>query len=375
MRSKERILNAFAFQENDRIPCYEQQISNRVASDILGRKALTGGAELYYEIWTRALAGDTNSLWERSCKDNVELYRRLGLDMIPFLPPGIFSSRPQKNDGNRFYFGGKFWEEIEYAPETQAIARRDSYLDQKGIEGLKEYVADQKSRKIDSAEIIRTGKLFRAMAPDDMAIAGFISICIPADEVIWLEATLLAPDLVGEYLDIRLRDTLETIGLYARDKIVDVVHFGGDLCGNTGPMYSPAIFRAMVVPRLKQATALAHQLGLKTVYNTDGYTWPIADDLFNATGIQAYMEIDHAAGMDLEELRCKFPRLTLIGNVPVDALVRGEEKDIVRLTRECLKKGQNRGHILSSSNTIYPGVKTGNFLAMLDTLRTFEYER
>lgn len=369
MRSKDRIFNAFAFQKNDRIPCYEQQISNQVASDILGRKALTGGAELYHEIWTSALDGNQDSLWEQCCKDNVELYRQLGLDMIPFLPPGIFTSFPQEKNGNRFHFGGKFWEEMEFTPETRTIAKRDSYLDQKGLDGLKEYVNDRESRKIDAEEIIRAGKLFRAMAADDMAIAGFVSIAIPATEVIWLEATLLEPALILKYLDTCLKDALETIKLYARYKIVDVAHFGGDLCGNNGPIYSPAIFREMVVPRLKQAAGFAHQLGLKTVYNTDGYTWPIAEDLFNATGIQGYMEIDHAAGMDIEKLRRKFPRLTLIGNVPVDTLVRGTEADVVKLTKECLKKGNNQGHILSSSNTIYSGVKTKNFLAMLNTAK------
>ena len=355
---------------NDRIPIYEQQITNSVASDILGREAITGGSEMYYKLWTIGDPNECRAMYERVCRDNAELYRCLELDMIPFLPYSIFSEIPVRREGDVFTFGSQFWRTVRYNRETNSWAVKDSYLERNGLKGIRTLVDELLRTEPDTGTIRDSFNLFRKYVPDCIAVAAFTNIYVPTDSITWLLGSVDAPELLGEYLDARLRHVLAEIEVFA-ELGVDVLHFCGDLCGKNGPIYSPEFFRKVVVPRLKKAVRYARSLGLRTVYNTDGNTWPIADALFLETGIDEYMEIDYSAGMKLREIRQRFPSLTLVGNVPMDLLVSGTAGKVKNFIKQLLGGGSMPGHILASSNTISAGVKTRNFLAMIETARSY----
>jgi len=359
-------VDAFSLLADDRVPIYEQQISDAVASDILGREAITGGSEMYYKLWSLGDVKECRAMYERVCRDNAELYACLKLDMVPFLPYSLFSEMPVSREGDVFTFGGRFWRVMQYNRETNTCAVSDSYLERNGLKGIGDLTDELTQTEPDAGTIRNSFKVFKKYLPDGMAVAAFTNINVPVDSITWLTATVDAPEIVGAYLDARLRHVLAEIEVLAELE-VDVLHFCGDLCGKNGPMYSPGFFRNVVVPRLGKAVRHAKSLGLRTVYNTDGNTWPIAAALFLETGMDGYMEIDYSAGMELREIRRHFPSLVLIGNVPVDLLVSGDAGEVKSFVRRLLDGGPMPGHILASSNTIYAGVKTKNFLTMLET--------
>jgi uroporphyrinogen decarboxylase len=213
----------------------------------------------------------------------------------------------------------------------------------------------------------------RSTTANPRAVASGVGLAIPLDEP-WLEASLLRPDLIDEHLDLQLEAGLSEIDHLVRAG-VDVIWGGYDLAANKGPVYSPASFRRFILPRLRQLTDRCHQHGLPYVFRSDGWLWPIAQELFVDSGVDGYGEIDLQAGMSIAALKDRFPHLTLWGGVDcAGALVRGTPADVARETRSALAAGApGGGYILGSSNVIHAQVKTENFLEMVRTLAQYGY--
>jgi uroporphyrinogen decarboxylase len=76
--------------------------------------------------------------------------------------------------------------------------------------------------------------------------------------------------------------------------------------------------------------------------------------------------------MDLAEIKRRYPRLCVMGNVDVDLLCRGSVEQIRGATRSLIDRVSPGGrHILSSGNSITAAVRAENFLAMIETARQF----
>jgi uroporphyrinogen decarboxylase len=104
--------------------------------------------------------------------------------------------------------------------------------------------------------------------------------------------------------------------------------------------------------------------------HSDGYLWPILDDLVTA-GIDGWQGIQPRIGMDMKLLKERFgDRLCLFGGVDIDTLVRGTPDDVAaQVDYAIAHAARDGGLVLGSGNTIMPGVRPENFQAMLDTTR------
>ncbi|MCJ7736724.1 MAG: hypothetical protein MUQ10_05340, partial [Anaerolineae bacterium] len=147
---------------------------------------------------------------------------------------------------------------------------------------------------------------------------------------------------------------------------------GGDLATNAGPMYSPRVFRNMMLPRLQQVSSVCHEIGSFLCFASDGNLWSVADDLFGASGVDAYLEIDSRAGMDLGQLRQRFPGLTLIGNISSTDVALLNRDEITAQTRDCMEFARTAaGVIVGVSNYFVPGTPLDNVWAVLETINKY----
>jgi uroporphyrinogen decarboxylase len=133
------------------------------------------------------------------------------------------------------------------------------------------------------------------------------------------------------------------------------------------------MFRRFLRPRLQQLTEAAHAHGLVYLFRTDGNVWSIAEDLFVNSGIDGYGEIDIDAGMDLPEVKRRFPHLTLWGGMSCGQLLsfgtpQMVREEVQRVMEACKPGG---GLIFGSSNSVHVGVPTENFVAMQEAAREF----
>ena len=378
MTSKERIKRIFHGESVDRVGCFEQTLACSVASDILGRPAFTGGMALEYHEACAWWAGDEahDAFINQVVDDTMEISTVLGFDMIR-PRPGTLEARPTRRlDEFTFCFGSlkrgagvvkrfdpgaETWAEVAGPGDpSECLAEVDSL--ESSLEELTDEAIDSSYAVLD-AVVARQGK--------DKAIldqTGFI--WIPPNEA-WLTACVTEPAIVERYLDCVAEGAIRRLP-FAKMHGADLIWAGGDLAGSRGPLYSPDVLRNLLLPRLRRITAKCRELDLPYVFRSDGNLWRVADDLLGASGIAGYGEIDIEAGMDIGELRARFPRLVLWGNVSCSSVLhRGSVQDVIRATQECIDKTRGVGHIVGSSNSCVRGTPTANILAMFETARQY----
>ncbi len=175
------------------------------------------------------------------------------------------------------------------------------------------------------------------------------------------------PSLAHELADMSVAYS-KAVFKRAIDAGAEIIMLGDDYASKKGPHMSPAHFREFVFPGLKELVAYIHECGAYVVKHTDGYLWPILDQIVES-GVDAVNPIDPSAGMDIGEVKAEFgDRVCVVGNIDCgQTLCTKSVEEVVREVKECIKKASpGGGHILSSSNSIQSGTKPENFLAMIE---------
>ncbi len=153
---------------------------------------------------------------------------------------------------------------------------------------------------------------------------------------------------------------------------VDFFMIDGDICGNDYSLMSMEHFRSFILPYKKQLVSHAHGLDRKIVKHSDGMAWPIMDDLISI-GFDGFHPVQPQC-MDMKTTKAYLHgRMCVFGNVDcLDLLVFGEPDEVVDATRNCIEEASpGGGHILCSSNSIHPGCKAENVIAMFETAEAF----
>jgi len=378
MTSKERVRTTIRHEEPDRVPYFEQAVSSRVASKILGRPVLVGGTGMHYDQVLAAMRGpdEADALHRQILDDTILMTREFGFDIIHL--PWRFGGAPTKRlDEYTFLFGDEagWWDVYRYDPVTDIFGRIDTWLWHVGEPGLEQIVAaEEKSAE----DVVRPGRgmgadfeYVRDQLGPDYSTCGTGMISVPMD-LVWMEAMATRPDLIERHLDAQLPFALSAIEAGA-DAGVDFIWGGGDLASEKGPWMSPAAFRRFHLPHLGQMVDLCHQLGVPYIFRSDGDLWPIADMLFVESGVDGYGEIDSGHGMDVAEIVEKLPHLSLWGAIDCgELLVRGtKEQVIAEVKRQIDVAGPGGGFVVMSSNAILPTTPPENFIAMMETVREY----
>ena len=376
MTNKERVKATLNWRRPDRVPYFEQGVASKVAAEVLGRTARTGGGGFRREGIEAAIKGpDAHREYiETHLKDWGDLVEALDFDVVT--PTWSGGGVPtEKLDDFTYFFGSHDadWGVERYDPASDTLYTVDSSLRRDGLAAVRRHVEAAKR----SAEEPPAPDHFWALQRlidrfgERRAVAGGSGIAIPM-QAPWLEALKDEPGLIHDYLDACTEIACRDIETQAHMG-VDLIWGGGDLAYNSGPIYSPKDFREFILPRLKRMVKKCHEHSLAYFFRTDGVIWPIADQLFEESGADGYGEIDAQAGMDLAQIRARFPRLLLWGNVDcAGALVKGAPEDAAAETRACIDKlASTGGHMLGSSNVIHAGVPARNFMAMIETCREY----
>lgn len=375
MNSQERVSMTFMHEEPDRVPVFDQGIASNVASVILHKRAYTGAGGIgWFEQAKLLYEGKRDFLVERIANDTVEIYAKLDLDIVRGrLVP--LNGPTKKLDQVTFYYEDKygFWSIRRFFKDTsKTYMEVDSRINREGLPAIERYVEILEDNPVKLDERIFEGLDYIVeKVGQERWVTGNGHFALPFNRS-WLLATVRRPDLIERYFDCQLKNMMKLIELEKKHG-VDYIIGGGDLASNQGPVYPPRIFREVVLPRLKKLTSFCHNLGLPYMYHSDGYTWPIAKELFVESGVDGYGEIDAQAGMDLGEVKKRFPHLVLWGNVDcAKTLTFGPEEKVIAKTKECIEKAApGGGYILGSSNTIHPNVPAKNFIAMLEAAKKY----
>ena len=380
MTGKERVQQAFAHREADRVPIFELTIDNPTAAAVLGRDNLCGfGGSARGVAQNEALINGTiTDYHRRRVADEIELWQTLDLDAYanayplprhPLLPEEIGPYLWKFSDP-----ASGQWSISKYNPASDTYDQINSSLREGGLDELERVtsaleaaaptLADWDFSPVDTF-VRELGRNRFVMGIADVEIG---STWDWAEH--FLMGLVLAPNLIHRYLDARLRVTLMLLE-EALKRGVDGIHGGYDWAASRAPMFSPAHFDEFVFPRLKQITDLCHQYNVPYVKHTDGNVNTLIEGMIEA-GVGGFHAIEPRAGMDIAQLKRDYGnRLTLLGNVDCSTvLVNGPIEAVQQQTLDVIRAAApGGGFLLSTSNSVHPGVKPHYYLAMLETAR------
>jgi hypothetical protein len=196
-----------------------------------------------------------------------------------------------------------------------------------------------------------------------MVVAGGAGLSLGADEP-HLLAAALEPGAVEDILDCDLAVGLAQVEAIA-DRGIKAVLGGGDMADKNGPLYSPEMFRRLMLPRWKKLAACCRERGLHYVWRSDGNLWKVSDMLFRESGMPGFGEVDYDATMTLARVRARYPDLVIWANLSGDLLRRGTADEAYRHSMEQLEASGGRGYFHGCSNTVLPGTPPENVGAMM----------
>ncbi len=158
----------------------------------------------------------------------------------------------------------------------------------------------------------------------------------------------------------------------AVDEGADGIILEGDLAMKTNTFMSPGHYRRFVKPFHQEICATAHARGVPIIKHTDGNIWPILDDLLEA-GFDGIHPIQPQS-MDIARVKEHVQEKTcVLGNIDCTYLLPfARTEEVVESVRDTIRKvAPGGGYILSSSNSIHPGCKGENVIAMFEAARKY----
>lgn len=384
MTSRQRFFDAFFGRGTDRVAVAHIGFSSRAASRVLGREAYVGGG---VQQWREATA-----LWngpdahreflERSAADAFALTQATGQDLYRWEYWRMPQRPIERRDEYTYVFGDRAdkWVVRRYDPDTEMFPiiewGGEHEKPPQSMEDLERIVEkmerEQAEKPEDLSAVTERARQILAAHPD-YAVRFHAGYCgLPYEEPAWLEATLERPDLVERYMQVQASGEIRRIEALAAAG-VKLMFGGGDFASNTGPFYSPQVFRDLVLPHLKQLADACHRAGAYLLFASDGNLWPVADDLFGRSGLDGYYEIDRLAGMDVRKLRQRFPNLSLVGaNVSSITLSSGTPQQVIDEVRDCMEAARELGRIIVGiSNYATPETPPENVDALLEAVERY----
>ena len=179
------------------------------------------------------------------------------------------------------------------------------------------------------------------------------------------------PSFVAELARIVTDYIIEVVNK-AADLGADVIALDGDLAFNQTTLISPAHYERFIFPYHREIVEQAHKRGLKIIKHSDGNMWPIMDGIA-AAGFDGYHP-NQPQCMDIGEVKAKYgKRMCILGNIDCTYLLPfGSEDEVDRTVKETIAKAApGGGYIISSSNSIHPGCKPENYIAMVKAARAY----
>jgi len=330
MTKRERVLAALARQEPDRVPYCELAIDRVFAAKALGWQE---------KPYVNALAEQTPF----TLQEAKQVSSRLGLDNIFYLRrQPVYAGRFTDDEGRIFPGDGK----IKTDADLSMIDLPDPYRDEFYAEA--EHFARNKGDY--AAFFLTRGGLAPAML--SMGIDHF---CISLYD---------NRELVKQLLDIYF-GWMEAVAQRICQLDFDVFCMADDFAFNTGMMFSPAMFKELIVPHYRR---IAEKITIPWVFHSDGNIQQGIEMLIDV-GVAGIHPVEKGA-MDIRSVKKAYEgKLCILGNVDLVLLGSGSpeevEKEVFGLIRDVAPGG---GYIITSGNSLADYLKPDCVLAISRTI-------
>jgi len=180
---------------------------------------------------------------------------------------------------------------------------------------------------------------------------------------VYLEAD--RPGLVAEALEAYTELNVAACHAIADVALSPAVLTYGDIACKGRLLHSPAWLRREFFPRLKRLNDAWHEHGFQCFFHSDGCLMAVMDDLV-AAGIDGLNPIETVAGMDLKEVRTRYPQLFLAGGIDMSQLLSNGTPDEVREVCRQAIRDACPGYLMGSTTEADNSCRAENLVAMYE---------
>jgi uroporphyrinogen decarboxylase len=150
----------------------------------------------------------------------------------------------------------------------------------------------------------------------------------------------------------------------------DGLLFSSDLCFRNGMLFSPEIYREMMMEHHRQYARLCHEHDLFLILHCDGDVRRFIPLLIEA-GFDCIEPLEARAGNDLRRLKPRYgDRLAFFGNIDMDVLATGDRVAIRHeVTSKIQAAGPDGGYIHQSDHSVPPTVSFAAYRYWMELAR------
>jgi len=337
MTARQRVADAFAHRQGDRVPLWGIIQNRPVYEHVLGAGRVGDAAEVALE---------------EKLALHAEVYRALGIDM----------TRAQLWPPDRGEPAG---------PATAWVQRQATAAE---LAGYTPDFPDEAARDEDVAVRCRQILVNRPHTVFAPTVRG---VFCPVFERMGIEQFAYAcrdsPAQVQRLMDAHAEYALSLAQRYAARDEVEYVAVCDDVAFKTGLIFPPKWMRQHWLPRIARILRPLKAAGVRVIFHSDGNVTEVIPDLIGL-GVDALNPLEPLAGMDLKALKAEFGRdITLIGGVDCAQLLTfGRPEQIRDEVRRLLDVGaRGGGFIIGDSSQIMPTAPLENVLAFYEAVRDF----
>jgi uroporphyrinogen decarboxylase len=349
MTGRERIMGALGGELPDTVPLFEANINDSIVLKL---------AELLLPVSSPQVNGRAGDERFEIARLYVSIVQTLGLDSTCTGPSARMKRLDERHAQDKF---GTIWALSEHGepfPREGPIRELGdlrgfdmlSRLNRRDFEVVK-YVIDTTGE--DRAHFAAITDPFKA----SWSLRGSMENLLldyRLDPALVHELMRMATDYAKAAIDMAIE-----VG-------ADGILLSGDFAGEETLLMSPTHFREYIKPYHKEIVEHTHQGGRMIVKHSDGQMWPILDDLMDV-GFDGFHPVQPQC-MDIADVKRHVAgRMCLVGNIDCRILLPfGTQEEVAKTVKETIEKAAPGGaYILSSSNTIHPGCKAENYIAMV----------
>jgi len=333
MNSRERVLAALQRKQPDRVPYCELAVDRALAAKMM-------------DLEEGGIPPGMMEVNLYSVEEYKALASFLGLDNIIFvLRPPVYAHRHEGQDGRMFYGAGMIRTEDDLA----LLEAPDPYDDA---------LYDEARRFVDNKGEFSVWFVTRIGVFSAMLSMGMEHFCLMLYDNL---------PLVEKVLD-HYFDWMEVVAERACQMGFDVFTSTDDMAFKSAPLFSPQVFREIVLPRYQR---VAEKITLPWVVHSDGNLMPIVEDLLSL-GIAGLHPIEKGA-MDIRAMKRDYgDQVCLLGNVDLNILGIGTPEEVDREVRELIRDvGPGGGYIASSGNSLASYLRPENVLALSQAVQKY----
>ena len=174
------------------------------------------------------------------------------------------------------------------------------------------------------------------------------------------------PDCVEEMVAAQAQMSLAMLDAAIALGKPDALWYFSDLRYRNGMLFSPKIYREIVLPHVKRVTDACHERGVFTMYHCCGDQRPFLPLMIEA-GFDVAQPLEARMGVDIRDLKPIYDRqIVMMGNISVERLSGTVEEAEEEVRGKVSVAAAGGGYIFHSDHSLPPTIPLVNFQRALE---------